>query len=238
MKKILIVKIGKKIATTSNRRLNAFRIKHLVKQIQKLHKQKFAVLLVVSAAVSCGEKMYGQESSNKQFLAGIGQAYVTTEISRILEENNLQPLQMLLTKADLKDSKKRTQIREVLMEAIKHDDVVTILNENDVVELNSFSGNDFLASEVAQLIGADHLLMLTDVAGVYDEHMNLIACFTNQAFKKLQNKTESVGGMHAKIMAGKKAAGKGVKTVIAYGKEIDVLVRLLLHEEQIGTEIV
>jgi glutamate 5-kinase len=175
---------------------------------------------------------------------GLAQMYETK-----LRENGLGSAQVLLTHADLADRERYLNARSTLLTLLKLG-VVPVINENDTVVNDEikFGDNDTLGALVANLVEADVLLILTDQQGLYsaDPRKDAAAKFVRQgkagdpALEAMAGGAGSSlgrGGMITKILAAKRAAGSGASTVIAWGREPDVLVRLS-HGEAIGTLLV
>lgn len=243
MKKIIVIKLGRNIATTKRNKLDMFRFEHIAKQIIQLQNADFGVVLIISASGICGRKEVRSLSAKKLhrgLISAVGQAYVTSNLYTTFSKHRLLVAEMLLTKADLKDSAKLEQIRTVLRQAAENK-IVTIMNENDAVEFCTFKGNDYLACGIAQLINADFLLLMTDVDGVFDSEMKLIDVFlakqTKLANIEKQNDKGSVGGMAGKIEAAVIAVEHGVDTWILNGKVQNVIAKLCLNNQHIGTRI-
>jgi glutamate 5-kinase len=157
--------------------------------------------------------------------------------------------QVLLTHADLADRERYLNARSTLLTLLQHG-VLPVINENDTVVNDEikFGDNDTLGALVANLVDADALIILTDQKGLYsaDPRRDPTATFVHQARAgdpKLEDMAGGVGsslgkgGMITKILAAKRAAGSGASTVIAWGRESDVLLRLA-HGEAIGTLLV
>lgn len=234
MKKVVVIKIGSSIAVTSRGKLDGFRFAQIAKQIQTLQNDGFGVVLVISGAVKAGTK-YNKDAS-KELRASIGQAFVVQQLVNVFSGVGIIVGQMLLTKRDLENRKK--DVQKIIHEAIAQN-IILIFNENDCVELNSFSGNDFLAAEIATYISASHLLLLTDVDGVYNEQMEIIKVYSDScSIGFIKNNFGGVGGIASKILAGKSAAEKKIKTIIANGQERNILTRILLQNEHIGTQVI
>ena len=243
MKKIIVVKIGRSIATTDNDVVDIHRFDLLAKQIKKIQRKSMGVILVISGSVTTGRKILGTNTTpiSKNLYAAVGQSHITSGLFLTLNQNSIPMGQMLLTKSDLKSKDKIEQIRKVIFEAVNKN-VVMVLNENDTVDLGSFSGNDFLATKIAKLIKANVLVLLTDVEGIYNKKMVVIEQFRKQdmgniAEIKKVNSKGAVGGIRAKIRAAIDASNAGVKTIIASGKEKNVLLRILIKRESLGTKI-
>ncbi len=165
-----------------------------------------------------------------------------------LSEQGLRSAQILLTHADLADRERYLNARSTLLTllALK---VVPVINENDTVVNDEIKvgDNDTLAALVANLIEADVLIILTDQRGLYsadprtDPGVRFIerACATDPALEQMAGGAGSAigrGGMLTKVLAARRAAGSGASTVIAWGREPDVLVRLAAGE-CIGSEL-
>jgi glutamate 5-kinase len=166
-----------------------------------------------------------------------------------LREMGLGSAQVLLTHADLADRERYLNARSTLLTLLKLG-VVPVINENDTVVNDEikFGDNDTLGALVANLIEADALVILTDQKGLYtaDPRKDTHAQFVHvgqagdAALEAMAGGTGSSlgrGGMITKILAAKRAAGSGASTVVAWGREPDVLLRLS-RGESIGTLLV
>jgi glutamate 5-kinase len=165
--KTVTVKIGSSVLLTQRNKLDEFRIAHIADQILSLEEKEVGVVLVVSGAVACGAnyiQFSSQDKKLKMAAAGIGQAYLNSIFQQIFSRKGLQIAQILLTK-DLLDSRsKKKEINDLIHYYILIG-VVPVINENDVIDLNSFGGNDFLAANMAKLLKADQLLILSTMTG-------------------------------------------------------------------------
>lgn len=241
MKKV-VIKIGRSVATSKRNKVDEYRFEHLATQIKTLQEHNIAVVLVVSAAVCCGEQqlnLKGAYSLAKQLVAGVGQAAIMAELHKIFKKHNLKIAQLLLTKHDLQNSQKRDCLSSIFSEAAQQG-IVVIVNENDIVELHSFDGNDHLAVEIAKLTQANELVFLTDVEGVLDEQMRVISFYTQDEkiaeIIKVNHKGE-VGGIKSKLGAAINAASNGIVTWVANGRTQNQLLRMFLQNEHIGTKV-
>lgn len=246
-KKCVVVKLGSSITTTHRKKIDVFRIAHFAKQIALLFEKGYFVVLVFSGAVVTGKRILAIKKDSRksinQLAAGVGQAYLISQLYEIFKNYDLNIAQVLLTKKDLENSHKNDNLRKIIQLAISKK-IIVIINENDVVDLNSFGGNDFLANEVAQLLRSDYLIFLTDVNGVYSKKMKVVRELNAgdrikevAQFNNLENK-DRIGGIQSKILAAGKSARSGIETIIANGKFENVLTRLILEREQIGTKII
>lgn len=163
MKKIIVIKIGSSILITQRNKLDEFRIAHIADQVAFLQEEDFGVVLVVSGAVACGNKFINFTTDQqyfKQAAAGLGQAILTATFTNIFSQKKMGASQLLLTKHNLNSISNRQKIKKLLEFYIKSN-FIAIINENDVLDLNSFGGNDHLAGEIATIIGAERLLILS-----------------------------------------------------------------------------
>lgn len=167
MKDIIVIKIGSSVFVTKNNQLDELRIDHIAKQIVALRKRGLGIVLVISGAVAYGSNFIKFSKSDKhlrQAAAGIGQIFTTTTFHGVFTRNKLQLAQLLLTKKFLKTVKEKKKTRDLVRFYIESG-FITFINENDVLDLNSFGGNDHLAAEITTLINAKKLLILSTMEG-------------------------------------------------------------------------
>lgn len=163
MKRTYVVKIGSSVLLTRRNKLDEYRIAQIAQQISSLKEVGISVVLIISGAVACGSNFIDLKESDevlRQEAAGIGQVLLTSTFHTIFKNYNLQIAQILLTKKDIKSE----NLYEVLEYYLKSG-YVPFINENDVVDLNSFSGNDFLGAEIATLLKLREFLILSTMKG-------------------------------------------------------------------------
>ena len=210
--------------------------------------------MVSSGAIAEGMKRLGWTTRPSaihelQAAAAVGQMGLAQMYETKLRENALGSAQVLLTHADLADRERYLNARSTLLTLLKHG-VVPVINENDTVvnEEIKVGDNDTLGALVANLVEADALIILTDQKGLYnaDPRSNPAAEFVHvgkagdpalEAMAGGAGSSIGRGGMITKILAAKRAAGSGASTVIAWGAEPEVLVRLS-QGESIGTLLI
>ncbi len=250
----IVIKVGSSLVTNEGRGLDEAAIGEWCRQMSLLVGDKREVIMVSSGAIAEGMKRLGwverpREINELQAAAAVGQMGLAQMYETKLRENGLGSAQVLLTHADLADRERYLNARSTLLTLLKLG-VVPVINENDTVVNDEikFGDNDTLGALVANLVEADALLILTDQQGLYsaDPRKDAAARFVRQA-KAGDPALEAMaggagsslgrGGMITKILAAKRAAGSGASTVIAWGREPDVLVRLS-HGEAIGTLLV
>lgn len=239
----MVVKIGSSVISNAEKQVDFQRLKKIASEAKTLQEQGYKLAFVISGAVVCGEGTLGlarSDDMSKRLLAGGGQAYLISKIYEAFDSYGLKIVQMLLTKKDFERATGSVELKEIISQAMDHG-FVPVINENDVADLNSFDGNDFLASSVACLLGCSYLVVLTDVDGVYDGDMRLMSEVSSGDFCRLaeieiKSNKGSVGGMQAKILASEQAANNEVQTFIANGREDDVLLHVIV-EQSVGTKV-
>jgi glutamate 5-kinase len=251
--KTLIVKVGSSLVTNNGEGLDRAAIAAWATQISQLVKQGKQVVLVSSGAIAEGMQRLGWkkrpvEVNELQAAAAVGQMGLVQMYESCFAQHGLHTAQILLTHDDLRDRKRYLNARSTLKTLLDLN-VIPIINENDTVvtEEIRFGDNDTLAALVANLIEADTLVILTDQQGLYsadprkDKDAKFINFETagNVALEQMAGGAGSdvgTGGMLTKILAAKRAANSGAHTVIASGRETDVLIRLSAGEA-IGTHL-
>ena len=254
----IVVKVGSSLVTNEGRGLDEAAIGEWSRQLALLVRGAGAehreVIMVSSGAVAEGMKRLGwkvrpREIHELQAAAAVGQMGLAQMYETKLREQGMHSAQVLLTHADLADRERYLNARSTLLTLLNLG-VVPVINENDTVVNDEikFGDNDTLGALVANLVEADLLIILTDQKGLYsaDPRRDPEARFIHEARAgdvALEAMAGGVGssigrgGMITKILAAKRAAGSGASTVIAWGREPDVLLRLA-QGECIGTLLV
>jgi len=249
-----VAKFGTSLLTGGSDHLNQEIMSNLVTQVAQLHKQGLELLIVSSGAIAIGRHKLGLTKKLKglpfkQVFSSIGQNHLMLAYEQLFSQHNITVAQALLTKADLSDRAGYLNARNTLL-ALLELRVLSVVNENDVVAVDEiqeakFGDNDNLSAMVANLVDADLLLLLGDIAGLYtaDPYRNPDAHLIPQVeridseIERLATDTTgslSIGGMVTKIEAAKLATASGVTVVIADGRETDIILRLAAGES-IGT---
>jgi len=211
-------------------------------------------VMVSSGAIAEGMKRLGwaarpTELHELQAAAAVGQMGLAQMYETLLSHHGLRSAQVLLTHADLADRERYLNARSTLLTLLSLK-VIPVINENDTVVNDEIKvgDNDTLGALVANLVEADALVILTDQRGLYsaDPRKDPAARFIDEAaagdpaLERMAGGAGSAigkGGMITKILAAKRAAGSGASTVIAWGREPDVLLRLAAGES-IGTALI
>ncbi|RZS77030.1 glutamate 5-kinase [Pigmentiphaga kullae] len=249
----VVIKVGSSLVTDEGRGLDRRALLRWAGQIAHLRALGKEVVLVSSGAIAEGMLRLGWDKRptlvpELQAAAAVGQMGLAQAYESVFAEHALHTAQILLTHEDLSDRTRYLNARSTLFTLLRLG-VVPIINENDTVVTDEikFGDNDTLGALVTNLIEADALIILTDQAGLYsaDPRKHPDAKFVSHA-RAGEPELESMaggagsslgkGGMLTKILAAKRAAGSGAHTVIASGREPDVLVRLA-GGTCIGTEL-
>lgn len=165
--KIIVIKVGSSVLLTQRNKLDEFRIAHIADQILALKAKGVRVVLVISGAVACGASSVDLSSGDrelKQIAAGIGQAYLISMFQQIFSRKHLLIAQVLLTKDTLDSKDRKSQIAQLLHHYLQTG-IIPVINENDVIDLNSFGGNDILSAQVSMLLNVDRLVILSTLEG-------------------------------------------------------------------------
>lgn len=250
----IVVKVGSSLVTDEGRGVDAEAVGQWCRQMAALARDGREMVMVSSGAIAEGMKRLGwavrpKEVHELQAAAAVGQMGLAQIYESKLREHGMRSAQVLLTHADLADRERYLNARSTLLTLLGLS-VLPVINENDTVVNDEikFGDNDTLGALVANLIDADALIILTDQKGLYtaDPRKDPAATFVHEAragdpeLERMAGGAGSSlgrGGMITKILAAKRAAGSGASTVIAWGREPDVLLRLT-HGEAIGTALI
>ncbi|QTN22325.1 glutamate 5-kinase [Rhizobacter sp. AJA081-3] len=250
----IVVKVGSSLVTDEGRGVDAEAVGQWCRQMAALAREGRELVMVSSGAIAEGMKRLGwavrpKEVHELQAAAAVGQMGLAQIYETKLREHGMRSAQVLLTHADLADRERYLNARSTLLTLLGLS-VLPVINENDTVVNDEikFGDNDTLGALVANLIDADALVILTDQKGLYtaDPRKDPAATFVHEAragdpeLERMAGGAGSSlgrGGMITKILAAKRAAGSGASTVIAWGREPDVLLRLA-RGEAIGTALI
>ncbi len=252
--KRIVAKFGTSLLTGGTDHLDLEVMSNLVRQISTLHANGAEMAVVTSGAVASGRHKLGLPRKVKgipvkQVLSSVGQSHLMYTYENLFNHHHINIAQALLTRAALIDRAGYLNARNTLLALIELG-VISIINENDVVAIDEIQGarfgdNDNLSAMVANLIDADLLIILSDIAGLYtaDPGSNPYAILIPEV-QKIDDKIFALaggsrgglgtGGMFTKLQAARMATACGVKVIIAKGTEPDVILRLA-QGEQIGT---
>jgi glutamate 5-kinase len=250
----IVIKFGTSTLTAGTKQLNRQRMLEIVQQVARLHQAGHEVIVVSSGAQAAGRERVNfpnlmRSVPAKQMLSAIGQSHLMRIYSDLFDIFEIIVAQVLLTRDDLSHRPRYLNARDTLQTLLEQR-VMPIINENDTVATEEIrvGDNDNLSALVASAMEADLLIILTDQHGLYTADPR-----TNPDAKLIEQVTQideslfqlaggagsavGTGGMITKLQAAQIATRSGVTTVIAAGREPDVLTRLAAGEA-IGTRFI
>lgn len=249
----VVIKIGSSSLThPETGRLNLAKMELLVRELSDLRNQGIDVCLVSSGAIAVGKAAIGlherpSETSVKQACAAVGQAKLMMVYQKLFAEYSQTAGQVLLTKNTMVNPVSRDNARNTF-EELFHMGIIPVVNENDTVSTYEmqFGDNDTLSALVASMVGADLLILLSDIDGLYtdDPHKNpeakllkVVDTIDEKIYGMAKGTTGSdvgTGGMAAKLTAARIATFSGTDMIIANGQDVRIL-RDIFTEDYVGT---
>lgn len=254
-KQRIVIKIGSSSLThVETGEVNLMKIEKLVRVISDLRGQGKDVVLVSSGAIAAGRQALGHHRkpdtlAEKQAFAAVGQARLMMIYQKLFAEYNQTAAQVLLTKDTMVNDSSRYNAQNTFDELLNLG-TIPIVNENDTVStseipyVDSFGDNDRLSAIVAALIGADLLILLSDIDGLYTDDprenpeagfISLVPEITPEFLRMGKDTSGSdvgTGGMSAKLAAARIATDSGADMVIANGDQVDVILDIMSGKEK------
>ena len=254
-KQRIVIKIGSSSLThVETGEVNLMKIEKLVRVISDLRGQGKDVVLVSSGAIAAGRQALGHHRkpdtlAEKQAFAAVGQARLMMVYQKLFAEYNQTAAQVLLTKDTMVNDSSRYNAQNTFDELLNLG-TIPIVNENDTVStseipyVDSFGDNDRLSAIVAALIGADLLILLSDIDGLYTDDprenpeagfISLVPEITPEFLRMGKDTSGSdvgTGGMSAKLAAARIATDSGADMVIANGDQVDVILDSMSGKEK------
>lgn len=247
----IVLKIGSSSLThPATGELNLWKIERLVRIICDLKGEGKEVVLVSSGAIAAGRQALGGQKrpdtiSEKQAYAAVGQARLMMVYQKLFSEYNCVAAQVLLTKDTMTNDVSRYNAQNTFDELLSLG-AVPIVNENDTVSTHEiqFGDNDRLSAIVAALIGADLLILLSDIDGLYTDDprtdpqasfISLVEEITPELLsmgKDTSGSDVGTGGMSAKLAAARIATDSGSDMIIANGENVDIIHDLMKGEDR------
>ena len=247
----IVLKIGSSSLThPATGKLNLWKIERLVRIICDLKGEGKEVVLVSSGAIAAGRQALGGQKrpdtiSEKQAYAAVGQARLMMVYQKLFSEYNCVAAQVLLTKDTMTHDVSRYNAQNTFDELLSLG-AVPIVNENDTVSTHEiqFGDNDRLSAIVAALIGADLLILLSDIDGLYTDDprtnpqarfISLVEEITPELLsmgKDTSGSDVGTGGMSAKLAAARIATDSGSDMIIANGEDVDIIHDLMKGEDR------
>lgn len=243
--KVAVIKVGSMVLTEDRSRMDMVFIAALARLIRCWMDRGRKVILVSSGAVAAGLCELGDEIEprsipEKQALAAIGQLRLMATYGETFSHQQIRVAQILLTQKDMDDRQRYLNAR-LALEALLERGILPVINENDATAIDElkFGDNDMLSARVAAKMQAELLLILSDIDGLYDRPPDadgagavvpLVKKVTPETYAMCRGGERSffgLGGMRTKIEAAELAARAGIHTIIANGKRLDALERLM-----------
>ena len=249
----VVIKIGSQILSSSAG-IEEARVRGLVRELADLHDRKKEIVVVSSGAVAAGMTRLGRKERpktipEKQALAAVGQIKLMALYERHFSKFDKNVAQVLLTHEDLANRQRYINAKHTF-QMLLESSIIPIVNENDTVAVEEmkFGDNDHLSALVATLLGADLLVILSDVEGVFDRDprahadAQLIALIDDikEIKGNIIGESRSIfgtGGIVSKIAAAEEAAAGGIPTIITSGLGAGAIEKVFDTEEQTGTVI-
>lgn len=252
-KKRVVVKIGSSsLNHEATGNLNLTKVDHLVRELCDMRNRGIDVCLVSSGAIAVGRKSMGlkerpKDISTKQACAAVGQARLMMTYQKYFSEYNQVVGQVLMTKNTMVNPVSRKNAQNTFEELFRLG-VIPVVNENDTVSTYEmqFGDNDTLSAIVASLVGADLLILLSDIDGLYTDDprknpeaslIRVVEKLDSDIYEMAKGSTGSdvgTGGMSTKLTAAKIATFSGADMIIANGKDVCIL-HHILDDEFTGT---
>ena len=247
----IVIKLGTSTLAHSTGRLNIRKVEELCKVISDLKNAGNEIIMVSSGAIGMGvgKLSLGEKPSDiptKQAAAAIGQCELMYTYDKLFSEYNHTVAQILLTDEDIADNERCANFKNTLCRLLELG-AIPIINENDTIATDEIviGDNDTLGAIVATTIGADLLIILSDIDGLYtaDPHKDKNAVMLHK-IDEITDEIEAMtggagsslgtGGMTTKIKAAKISTDGGTDMVIANGKNPDILYEII-DGKDIGT---
>ena len=248
----IAVKVGSNVLTRRDGTLDVTRMSALVDQIAELHKTGVEVILVSSGAVASGRSEVHSSKKldsvdQRQLFSAVGQAKLINRYYELFREHGI-PVGQVLTMKENFATRRHYLNQKNCMTVMLENGVIPIVNENDTVATHEIEigDNDTLSAIVASMIGADLLILLSDIDGLYtdDPRANPDAKFIetvehlDESFLRMGKSTTGsgvgTGGMSTKLTAATIATASGADMVIANSKDVRIIHRII-DGENYGT---
>ena len=247
----IVIKIGTRVLTNEDGLLDKNQIMELSKQVIKLRSRGFSVVIVSSGSIGAGISALGLQKRPSilpelQAAAAIGQGKLIEAYNECFKKHGYHAAQLLLTRQDFEDRQRYLNTCNTLHSLLNFK-TIPIINENDTISVEeiTFGDNDILSALVTNLLRADLLVLLSSVDGLYTTPpvsgrncsvLSVVDSISDDIKKlafKLKTK-EGIGGMESKLEAASIATGSGEAVIIANGRQLDVLSKIMSYEN-VGT---
>ena len=245
----IVIKVGTSSLTQENGQIDRIKIARITNQIAQLHQAGYRIILVTSGSIAAGFRRLGFDKrpnkiAEKQASAAVGQGLLIEEYTKNLMMDEIVAAQVLLTQADFTDPR-RYQNASQALQVLLNRGAVPIVNENDTIAIDEIKvgDNDTLSAQVASLVKADLLILLTDVDGLYTgnpnndptaRHLEEVKQIDQSLFEMATGAGSSngTGGMLTKIQAAQIATKSGVPVFICSSASDQALLQAVKQENK------
>ena len=242
--KKIVIKLGSSTVINKKGNFKKKWLSSLISDIKKLKKNKQEIVIVSSGAIALGQSYLKIKNKKvklemSQAVASVGQIYLINEFQKLFEKNKIKIGQILITPDDTEQRRRALNARRTF-ENLFRLGAVPIVNENDTTATSEikYGDNDRLAARVAQIIGADLLIILSDVDGLYETISNKkslikkVEVVNNDIFALVDKKFNAYGsgGMATKLEAAKICMNAGCNMFIANGKNFNPITQIVKKE--------
>ena len=247
MSRRIVIKVGSNVLTRADGKLDITRMSALVDQVAWLRSRGVEVILVSSGAVACGRGEVSVERKldsveQRQLYSALGQAKLINLYYDLFREYKI-PVGQVLTMKENFASRRQYLNQRACMNVMIANGVIPIVNENDTVSVTElmFTDNDELSGLIASMLGAQTLIILSNIDGIYDGSpsdpaSSVIARVEPDLDLSEYIRTEKSGfgrgGMITKCGIARKVADEGIRVIIANGKRDDILKDLTERPEE------
>ena len=256
-KKRIVVKIGSSSLThPETGEVDLIKLEKLVRELCDYCNRGIEVVLVSSGAIAVGAKTLGfkerpQDTASKQACASVGQARLMMIYQKLFAEYNHVASQILITKNTMLNPISRENAQNTFKRLLELG-VIPIVNENDTVstyelqKLQQFGDNDTLSAIVTAMIGADLLILLSDIDGLYTDnprtnpdakHIDIVDNITDEIMHMANGSgsKRGTGGMATKLKAAKYVTDSSIDCIVVNGDNPEILYSIFEDEKQVGT---
>ncbi|MBR6806940.1 MAG: glutamate 5-kinase [Clostridia bacterium] len=240
-KKLFIIKIGTSSLTSKGGDIDREKIMNIVRQVSDVRDMGHDAVIVTSGSIAAGFRALGYTTrptsvAAKQASAAVGQGLLMEEYTRFFSERGYVTAQILLTRGDFTDNRRYKNAFSAL-EILLSRGAVPIINENDTIAVEELrvGDNDTLSAQVAAMLHADRLILMTDTDGLYTknpskyddaEHIPVIERITPEieAYAGGAGSANGTGGMITKVKGAALATRAGVPVLICSSKDDNIIV--------------
>lgn len=238
-KQIIVIKVGSALLLNEEGKTDESTVQKVIDAVVCVKKNGHSPILITSGAVANGSALVGKKIS-KGTRAAIGQPILMHEYQKAFSEKNIISSQYLITREDFSDRKRYICLKSSLEESLFLG-ILPIINDNDVLHeaRESFSDNDQLACYIGVMMGAQKVIIMTSVDGIYTnfgtpQAKRVDDIFDEKSFDAIDTKGKTdvgTGGMEGKIQSIKTAMNCGVDCFVVSGKQKNIIEDILAEKK-------